>query len=157
MKILRWVTFPGLALHLALHWAACRMLKLALFKAPSLGSDDMVHEPPRSIASGLLEGAFPPLLQFMVGAAVVLLAGLAWRLGASLPAVPPAVWLGWSLLAHAFPSAQDSRALMRSLRRSPVGFVLFVPLFPALWVGSRRRRGAHVAAATLLTALLVLA
>jgi hypothetical protein len=142
MRLAIILTCPGLCLHLALHWGACRVFKLALFKDPSIGTAEILHEPPGGIVSGIIEGLILPGSQFVLGIATIVSGYLIWHLGMFELLAPVFIWFGLTLVIHGHPTAQDARGLWRRMGRGPwvMGRVAF--LVPLL-VGLNRRRGIH--------------
>jgi hypothetical protein len=136
------LTCPGLCLHLALHWGACRLFKLALFKDPAIGTAEILHEPPRGIVVGIIEGLLLPGSQFVLGIATIVSGYLVWTLGMLEWLAPVFIWIGLTLVIHGHPTAQDARGLWRRMGHGPwiAGRLLF--LVPLL-VGRNRRRGIH--------------
>jgi type III secretory pathway component EscS len=118
------VTFPGVIVHEMAHQLFCRICKVPVFEVKYLRFGNPVgyvlHEPVRSPYKNLAISIGPFLVNTVVGALIALPAAihvLEFE-DYSDPLKLVVIWLGISILMHAFPSTGDAQALVASVLKN---------------------------------------
>jgi hypothetical protein len=135
------VTIPGLSLHLVATWIGCRIFKIPMAAPPSLLEGRVRHEPAPGLVRGLVVAVLPGAFLAVLGVGAMAATLLSLRLERSDPLAPLYLWVGASILIHAFPAEETARDLLRRSLRSFAGWLLFPATAVPLLIGAGRRYG----------------
>jgi hypothetical protein len=146
------MTFPGVIVHEFAHAWACRRMGIHVIKICYLRIGNplgyVLHERPGSTIQHIMVAVAP----FFVSTYVALIvSACASALFASHTLVefhdlvlPLAIWLGFSIALHAFPSSGDADALWNDVRSREVGLCAKLLLIPVVGLIRLTGLGARV-------------
>jgi hypothetical protein len=150
--ILAYSTFPGVIVHEFAHAWACRMLGISVFKVCYLRFGNplgyVLHERPAYVFQHIMVAIAPFFVSTFLALTVSSMACLLF-VNHSLSEfhdliIPLALWLGFSLALHAFPSSGDADALWDEVRSRQVGFCAKLLLVPVVGLIRLTGLGAYI-------------
>lgn len=134
------VTFPGVIVHEIAHQLFCRLFKIPVYKVCYFRVANpcgyVIHESIKSPFKNLVISIGPFLINTIVGALLTLPASVrVLEFGDyTNPFNLIVLWLGISVLMHAFPSTGDAKSLVESVMKSKE-VNIFVKILVAPFVG----------------------
>ena len=138
--ILSYMTFPGVIVHEFAHAWACRRMGVPVIKVCYLRFGNPVgyvlHERPEHAVQHIVVAVAPFFISTLFALVVSSVASalLASHILIAFHGLimPAALWLGFSIALHAFPSSGDADALWDNVRRRDVGFCAKLMLVPVV-------------------------
>jgi len=137
---LAYLTFPGVMVHEFAHAWACRSMGIRVIKVCYLRLGNplgyVLHERPPSAIQHIMVAVAPFFVSTVIAVAVglassVLIASHALEQYQDL-VLSLAVWIGFSIALHAFPSGGDADSLWDEVRSPDVGFIAKLLLVPVI-------------------------
>jgi hypothetical protein len=144
------LTFPGVIVHEAAHQLFCRLFRIPVYKVKYFRFGNpagyVLHERTDNPKANFFICIGPFLINTLLGAAVAFPSAIKfWGLGGgNLAALSPLdllnLWLGISILMHAFPSTGDAKSLYASVIRNPnvniLAKALVLPVVGLIYLGA---------------------
>jgi hypothetical protein len=144
------LTFPGVIVHELAHKIFCQLAGVPVLEVKyfQLGNPCgyVLHDPTDKPFSNFIIAIGPFIFNTMVGLVIVFpgaLIFMAFGLGATSAYVVPqfiSLWLGISVIAHAFPSVGDAKAMVETiLKNDDVNIlvkILVAPFVGLIYLGS---------------------
>jgi hypothetical protein len=146
------MTFPGVIVHEFAHAQACRWMGITVIKVCyfRIGNPAgyVLHERPAYAIQHIMVAVAPFFFSTLFALIVSSLAVLLFASHALAEfhdiIIPSALWLGFSIALHAFPSSGDADALWDDVRSSEVGFFAKLLLVPVVGLIRLTGLGAQV-------------
>ena len=141
------LTFPGVIVHELAHQLFCRLCNVAVFDVCYFQFENpagyVVHEKPKYSYQNILIGVGPFLINTLIGMLITFPVSLqVIELKISFLQSPFSyilMWLGISILMHAFPSTGDAKNMWKSIKdeeTSIVTKIIGAPIVMLIYVGA---------------------
>ena len=150
--ILSYITFPGVIVHEFAHAWACRQLGIRVIKICYLRIGNplgyVLHERPVYAIQHIMVAVAPFFVSTFFALAISSMASALFASNALAEfhdlLMPSALWLGFSIALHAFPSSGDADALWDDVTSREVGFCAKLLLVPTVGLIRLTGLGARV-------------
>lgn len=138
--ILSYVTFPGVIVHECAHAWACRSLGIVVVKICYLRIGNpigyVLHERPAYALQHIMVAVAPFFVSTFVALMISTVASAIFASGSMIEfdevVLASALWLGFSVALHAFPSRGDADALWDEVKSREVSFFAKLLLIPVV-------------------------
>lgn len=129
--LIAFLTFPGVIVHELAHQLACRFVKVPVFKVCYFQSKNpngyVIHDKPITFFQTVVISMGPFVVNSMIG----LIIYLPGRFSVEQDLLEYfLMWLGISILMHAFPSQQDLKYVFAGLKEKTVPIFVKLLIFP---------------------------
>lgn len=129
--LISFLTFPGVIVHELAHQLACRFVKVPVFKVCYFQSKNpngyVIHERTKNFFQTVVISMGPFILNSILGLFIFLPGRFSVEEGLIEYFL---MWLGISILMHAFPSQQDLAYVFAGLKEKSVHFLVKIFIFP---------------------------
>lgn len=152
-QLISLVTFPGVVMHELAHQICCRICKIPVYEVKyyQFGNPSgyVVHEACSSPWKNLLISVGPFLFNTLLGMIITTPAYIQTFVFGSFSSMVTSpvgllqlflIWVGFSILMHAFPSSGDAKALVQSVLKNPevniLAKIITAPIIGLIYVGA---------------------
>jgi nitrate reductase NapE component len=133
-------TFPGVIIHELAHQLACRLMKVPVFKVcyftVKRPNGYVVHDKTKTFKQTVVISMGPFIVNTVIGLLLYIPGHFSVKTGFIECLL---IWLGISIMMHAFPSQQDLKHVFAHLKTKKVNLLAKIIVFPItciMWVGT---------------------